>query len=178
MRKLKTSLVDAATTYTFPALERLDISGCTQLNEQALRALVNATQQRLVELRIDECRAASAIATVLPALPNLRVLSMSYGGGVGDALLAQVAAHCSQLHTLELESATGVSDAGVIAVASLPGLARLNLNCCFMITSKSAEELHKHGRNLVYLDVKGCQSIAPAVLDKLRSTRPALKIIS
>lgn len=111
-------------------------------------------------------------------LPNLRVLSMSYGGGVSDALLIQVAAHCSQLHTLEIESATGVSDAGVIAIASLAGLARLNLNCCFMLTSKTAEELHKHGRNLVYLDVKGCQSMAPAVLDKLQSTRPALKIIS
>ena len=162
----------------FANLERVNLSACPQLSDATLLALATAAP-RLVELRIDECRlSAPGISAVAPVLRELRILSMSYVNSVNDAVLVQVAAHCPLLHTVEVESCTAISSAGVATLSQLQQLARLTLNCCFLVTDKAMSDLHMNSRKLIYVDVKGCQSVTPAAIAQLKTSRPLLQVIS
>lgn len=159
------------------SLEHLTLSACPGVTDVSLQSFA-AASTRLIQLRIDECRVSSAAITAVAALlRELRVLTMSFCSAVNDATIAQLVAHCTKLHTVEIESCTLVTDKGVVDLSKLAQLARLNINCCYLVTNKAAEALHLNCRRLAYIDIKGCQSISRDWATKLKETRPGLKVV-
>lgn len=177
IRKIKVQPWAASMAPALALLERLTLSACAKLSDADLLSFATASA-RLVELHLDECRlSAPAVTAAVALLRELRVLTVSYCVAIDDPTLVHIAAHCPKLHTVEVESCTLVTNKGVIALSKLPLLARLNINCCYLVTHQAVEALHLNSPRLVYLDVKGCQSITRDALDKLKETRPHLKII-
>ena len=111
------------------ALTRLDASGCERLDTASLAALAHcSTLARLDASRCERVTdAALAALAVAPAARSLTDLALASCPGVGDAGAIALAG-LPRLARLDLAS-TRVGDAGAAALAAAPALLSANLAC-------------------------------------------------
>ncbi len=116
----------------------------------------------------------SALATLIgeiKGVQSITYLNLAEGRKVSDAGL-RLLAGLPQLETLNLSS-TGITSTGMVVLAALTRLERLDLSFCNRITDPGLKSLRSLP-NLEYLDVQGCVKLTQGGL--ARMNRPRLTI--
>ncbi len=72
-------------------------------------------------------------------------------------------------------SPTGLTDAGLAALAQLPVLEVLDLEYADAVTDRGLEALH-HLPRLRWIDIGGCTRLSEKAVQELRRAKPALEI--
>jgi hypothetical protein len=115
-------------------LERLDLSGCTNLTDEMLESLSH-----------------------MDCFPNLRSLNLSGCADITDAGLAPLRG-LHQLSSLNLAGCTEITDASLAYLSGLDKLESLDLNLCIKLTDEGLSHLSGL-RNLKALNLSSCALI-------------------
>lgn len=113
------------------------------LSKVQLTALLNITENDVTALVQDK-----------PALKDLCFRSCP---DIKDNVIAPVATYCSSLRTMWLDGAEKITSSAVIAILrSSARLDNLNLEKCTNVDESLLFALQKDGREMIHLNVKGC----------------------
>lgn len=97
-------------------LTKLNLNGYYWLDDHRLTLSVRSVGSRLLELDLTNCWNVSRtvlIATVLPACPRLRSLSLAHIYSVDDTVLVAIRRHLPELVSLNLTGCWRITDLGI-----------------------------------------------------------------
>lgn len=189
----KSSLGEHPEAAVMPLLEAISLSGAYRLTNKGLCALVESSPS-LKSLKLESCtRIADGGSTcltalcgvadnlellslrlcdmddnnlfhVLPKLRNLQHLELDGQPFISDALIREVAAHLP-LKSLHLAGCQGVTDEGIIAVASFcPKLESIRLDDLPRVTDRALEALASGCKHLRRVSIRQCTSLSATAL--------------
>lgn len=139
---------------TAEQLQYLDFSGCIQLTDEAITAL------------LEKC-------------PNFTFLSMEGCVQVSDAAIAVLAGRCPNLAYLDLTCCDQLTDAAIAVLAGgCPNLSNLELACCGQLTNAAIAALANACPDLTYLDLTGCNELTDVAIAVLANKCPNLANLS
>ncbi|KAL8705606.1 MAG: hypothetical protein Q9201_001293 [Fulgogasparrea decipioides] len=142
-------------------IERLTLTGCTQLTDQGVVSIVNGSNS-LLALDITGLDAVTdhTLGAVAENCPRLQGLNITDCSKITDESLIAVAQSCRHLKRLKLNNCTLVTDGSVTAVArECPAMLEIDLHNCRQITDASITSLVSQGRQLRELRVAHCSLI-------------------
>jgi hypothetical protein len=136
---------------TFGRIQRLDLSQCTQTNDEFILDLA-------------------------PLLPKLRTVSLYGCVQLTDAAVFTLAAHCPKLRDLTLTNCPNLTDAAVLRLGErLTFLERLDLTHCPLVTAASVRVVVANNPQLLHLTPGFLRAIPQAEeLDPARDLRKQL----
>lgn len=132
-------------------LERLTLTGCSQLTD---RSLVPLLKNNNSILSVD--------------MTNLDLVT--------SATLTELAYNCPKLQGLYASGCKNLTDEAVNILAEFcPSLKRVKLNGCFFLTNSSVQNIIKRCLSLVEFDVSGCSHVTDEVTSLAYSHLPQLR---
>ncbi|KAH7435493.1 hypothetical protein KP509_06G067100 [Ceratopteris richardii] len=144
-----------------PQLVHLDLSSCSFLTNDAVKALAKLVNETLESLVLDGCRNLDATKFVLDIvqLTKLQKLSFSEVRGVTDEVISEICVRLgANLKELILDRCTSLSDSAVAAIgACCPSLQVLNTSHIPKLTDVSIAHITDNLRKLQNLSVRRCQ---------------------
>eukprot|EP01102_Stenamoeba_stenopodia_P016363 TRINITY_DN5718_c0_g2_i1.p1 TRINITY_DN5718_c0_g2~~TRINITY_DN5718_c0_g2_i1.p1 ORF type:complete len:1014 (+),score=165.43 TRINITY_DN5718_c0_g2_i1:338-3379(+) len=139
------------------SLEYLDLSLCRGFSSQVF---TNAhTMPQLRKINLSRCFNIndSSIAKLIDLAPALESINASYCQDVTDVGVHALAEKCSNtLRCCDFSGCSSITNDSIMHLAQTCSLESLSLFNCFMISDVSTEEIAKHCRDLIYLDVSCC----------------------
>ena len=132
-----------------PTLTCLNLSGCYSLTDHGLTSLLGQD------------------------LPALTTVNMSLCKEVTDRSLGRVAAHCPNLESLDLGGCTGITNAGLLLLSTLPALRHLSLRSCWQLSDAGVAYLsglperpgvQRQQSALESLNLQDCQKLTDLAL--------------
>jgi len=175
------------------ALESLDLSGCTRVNNGALFFISHMRRMRQLSLR--SCREVGDVGLQHLAggardagLHSLQSLSLQDCQKVTDEGLKHLASGLKALESINLSFCVSVTDTGLKSLARLPSLAALNLRSCDNISdigvgflassSSSADEEAGANASLKRLDASFCANVTDSAARHVASGLQNLRSLS
>ncbi|XP_039359906.1 leucine-rich repeat-containing protein 29 isoform X2 [Mauremys reevesii] len=164
------------------SLRALDLSG-TSITSPAMRSLVQVEGLRLRELVLQNCRDLSneAIGLLCTHQPHLTALDLTGCSELSDRAALAVSAGLRALQSLCLGKLQRLTDRGLLGIAELRSLQRLDLSECSLVSGSelvkvcSAPELRP---NLASLSFAFCSLLRDSsVLSLARSLSPSLRVL-
>ena len=111
----------------------------------------------------------------LTELKNLKTISVD-GAQVSGSSFHMICTNCKFLVEIGMSKCKGVTDTGLIQLASAcPNLKILNLTCCDSITDAAISAITESCRNLSCLKAESCNLLTEKSLDVLGSRSLLLK---
>jgi hypothetical protein len=163
-------------------LRSLDLTGCTQVNDDALSHAAECLPL-LDTLILDGCSKIGDSGVLRLAAScgnNLRILSAVGLYKVTDVGIIKLAQSAPQLRSLDISFVYKVTDAGASKlVAGAKHLQCLFINGARQLTESFVDELIRKpdmGTCLVRLDMNSCSNIDRSFVFKLRQLRPDIEI--
>lgn len=148
-----------------PALEKLDLSGCDQIGDDAVASICEL--RHLTHLNLSSTRISDASVC---HLQKLRLVNVSLDcNKLTHVTITALAGRMPSLRCLSLRNVRGVTDHALEALRQLPELRRLVLEGCKSITDKGLEALGSI-RSLRFLDVGEC-ALSRAAIERLECPR-------
>lgn len=140
-------------------LERLDLSGCTNLTDEMLESLSHMDCfANLRSLNLSGCAdITDAGLAPLQGLHQLSFLNLAGCTDITDASLAYLSG-LDKLESLDLNLCINLTDEGLAHLSGLRNLKALNLSSCALITDVGLESLGGLG-NLSSLELGDCSRI-------------------
>ncbi|MBN1488061.1 MAG: hypothetical protein JW981_10495 [Anaerolineae bacterium] len=155
-----------------PKLELLVLQSCPQITYQGMAYLQRVSS--LKNLNLANCRGIDNQALLyLRELPHLTFLNISGNPQIANQGIAYLQSHPT-LSSLDL-SQTGISDAGLRILATIPNLVYLDLSWCTHITDQGITNLQSLPQ-LAYLNLVGCPHITKNAIERLKTAH--LSILS
>lgn len=133
-------------------LNKLDISGCFQVNDEDFKIILQACR-KVTHFYMQLCTGLSdeafyELAKNIPKLTDLDISRCS----ISDAALIDLVTRCKQLYTLNLTRCTNLTEKGVI-------------------------EAVRFAPNLQFLNITKCR-LPALVVDNIKEVRPFLEVVS
>lgn len=124
-------------------LTHLDV-GLTRLSSKGFSKLHG--MQNLCHLDMRGCVFGSTVLGLasLCKIPSLKSLSLSGNHGVDDGCLQAISFH-SGLRTIHMRQCRKVSDHGILALARMKCLERVDITGCSRVTAEAIQKLSQHG---------------------------------
>ena len=162
-----------------PRLGHLNISKCSGITDNGVRALVDSGSPVLQRLVLSGCNVTddSFCDFDVNRLHSLREISLDGCCHCGNATLSWLSRACPQLLCLKVGGCTRVTDVGVgEAVTRMSNLSTLSLRGCKLVTSQGIMTLSERAVRLHTLDVRGCVLISSTTLFHLNRVLPRLRL--
>jgi hypothetical protein len=163
----------------FPALNNLDLTGCTQLNDSDLLHLANML--KLKNLSLAGCHGISKTGLVYLSnmLDNVEVLDLMNCPQVDDEIMACLP-NMHQLKHLILTACTQFTNTGLRELRKLDKLESLILDQCTQISDAGLGNLHSSSkfRNLKEINLRYCPLITSKGVLALKKTLNTLKLVN
>ena len=178
---------------TFGNIKYIDLSGCSSLNDDALRLLLKCTT-RLEYLYLRQCDCISNVGlfTIAEFCKNLREVSLNdcvniTDGGVenliencnniqylsiakcpiSNSALTSIATFAAQIRHLNLYECDYITDTGIMKIASsCPRMRSIDLSNCLSITDASLYVLSRCSK-MRRVNLKACRKVTDAGVRKL-----------
>lgn len=134
----------------------------TSMNNEALGALSAVDGLRLTELYVSCCQEIGddGIVSLCQNQPSLSVLDISECLSVTDRGLTAIGAGLVRLKTLVLVKCRQLTETSICKLRGLQQLSRLDLNSCYMVTSRGLQLGVCSLRNLTFLKLSCCTSVS------------------
>eukprot|EP00850_Spirogloea_muscicola_P003680 SM000015S01180 [mRNA] locus=s15:239146:240404:+ [translate_table: standard] len=116
-----------------PRLRQANLSYCARLTDAAFRALAGCRALQNLEVRGLQGLTSEGLAALAEGCTRITEMDVKRCTGLGDAGLVAVARLCPSLRQVNL-SYSNVGNAGLAALARLPGINKLNLVQCKAMT--------------------------------------------
>lgn len=158
-------------------LKKLFLANCRSLTARAFApALLPSKLLVLQQLDLSQCTQVNdeALSFISESCPALHMLSVAGCEAISDLGITKVAEGCRALHNLVLDRCPSVSDKGVEAVARHCKLTKLNLRNCD-VTNRTVFVLSRNCQGLISLDLSFCEGIDDAALRQLPVGFPLLR---
>lgn len=165
LRELNLSAIEALRGLTFlshgSGLERLELSHCVALEDEALADLSEQSELRELDLNCAAKIGDEGIRALrrLPSLRRLELVRLERLTSAGFAALAELVS----LEELDLEHCTGLADADLEALAQLPNLRRLKVAVCPKLTAAGIRKFKT--TKIEEIDVTACKGLELDVED-------------
>ena len=163
----------------FPALNNLDLTGCTQLNDSDLLHLANML--KLKNLSLAGCHGISKTGLVYLSnmIDNVEVLDLMNCPQVDDEIMACLP-NMHQLKHLILTACTQFTNTGLRELRKLDKLESLILDQCTQISDAGLGNLHSSSkfRNLKEINLRYCPLITSKGVLALKKTLNTLKLVN
>ncbi|EQC33358.1 hypothetical protein SDRG_09334, partial [Saprolegnia diclina VS20] len=162
-----------AVAATCPQLSELDLAGCFQVVERALKSL-GAGCRELVKVSLKGCYNTTpcGISHLLHGCPKLETLDLSNVALTSNLVLHDIATSSSHLKELTLASCDRITDLGIRHLARLSDqLVVLNLSGCSHVTDVGLLAFIQSFRNptpaLSHLILNGCSLVTDEFVNQL-----------
>nr|ADE76629.1 unknown [Picea sitchensis] len=141
-----------------PFLEELDLTDCS-INNTGLKSLSKCSE--LVTLKLGFCPNISneGIAHIGARCSYLQELDLYRSVGVGDVGLAAIANGCPRLKSINVSYCIHVTDNGLTSLAQLQKLHQLEIRGCSGISSAGLSAIALGCKRIVELDIKRCYGV-------------------
>ncbi|XP_051917664.1 F-box/LRR-repeat protein 2 [Hippocampus zosterae] len=148
-----------------PGLQKLDISGCTELTSRAVVAIARGLSF-LTDLYLSrDWKITETGLADLVSVPSLRSLDLSECLHIGGAEMTKGLSRChaerAQLEKLNLRSCTYMRDEAVFSLTQVLGssLRELDLTSCVNVTDLSVRAIATYLQGLVVLRLGWCKEV-------------------
>ncbi|KDO31312.1 hypothetical protein SPRG_03928 [Saprolegnia parasitica CBS 223.65] len=173
-----------AVAATCPQLSELDLAGCFQVVERALKSL-GAGCRALVKVSLKGCynTTPAGISHLLHGCPKLETLDLSNVTLTSNLVLQDIATSSSHLKELTLAYCDRITDIGVRHLARLSDkLVLLNLSGCSHVTDVGLLAFIQSFRSptpaLSHLILNGCSLVTDEFVNQLAFACPTLLTLS
>ncbi|PSS19616.1 F-box/LRR-repeat protein [Actinidia chinensis var. chinensis] len=159
-----------------PSLQVLDVSRCDKISSSGLISVIRG-HSGLRQLYASYCffELSTTLLYSLTELKNLKTISVD-GAQVSGSSFHMICTNCKFLVEIGMSKCKGVTDTGLIQLASAcPNLKILNLTCCDSITDAAISAITESCRNLSCLKAESCNLLTEKSLDVLGSRSLLLK---
>eukprot|EP01090_Pellita_catalonica_P015094 TRINITY_DN3994_c0_g1_i1.p1 TRINITY_DN3994_c0_g1~~TRINITY_DN3994_c0_g1_i1.p1 ORF type:complete len:802 (-),score=55.12 TRINITY_DN3994_c0_g1_i1:40-2226(-) len=147
--------VNALAFHAQASLTRLSLSGCTKITDKALRILGQSCLG-LVWLDISGCESVtdSGLAAIASGCPALENLSLAECTRISDPGIADLARKCPHLQSLSVAFCT-VSNMALCSLSALPEMQVLDVSHCPLITMDGVQQAMHRWPKLDTLVMRG-----------------------
>lgn len=184
LRELKLAHCNALTDLAFPTpsmrralplsppfrvcehLRMLDLTCCTMLTDEAVRAIVShAPRLRNVSLAKCSHLTDQSVYAISELGRNIQHLHLAHVSHVTDRAIIHLAHHCTRIRYLDLACCVQLTDESVVVLASqLPKLRRIGLVRVAQLTDRAIYALVERYTNLERVHLSYCENIhVPAI---------------
>ncbi|XP_077277868.1 putative RNA-binding protein EEED8.10 [Temnothorax americanus] len=154
-------------------LNHLAINKCIGIAKHTLEVVgQHCKSLRTLELDGDFPSAQTADMLYLIHLVNLKVLRITDNPKVSDDFLTDLVQHCQQLTNVDITGCSNVSDVGLMAIATLVKLEKLNISYIHQITDDGLKNMC----GLKELECRGCLFSDRGMTTLIRSS-PELQLL-
>jgi hypothetical protein len=168
---------------TCPPLTHIDVSGCMNLTDSSIKAIVAACPG-LASLDLTGCGRLSdlSLKRIANGCPNIQTLRLACTNDSWDFFSDRGMRHlvgCERMRQLDLSYNNGVTIKGIKSLATLPSLQHLILVGCSFIDDSCLRQITAPGNfsSLCLLDVSHCFSVTVlSVLALIAAARPHLQL--
>jgi F-box/leucine-rich repeat protein 2/20 len=175
-----------AVSPNLPYLERLDLSRCTQLTDEAVWLALYAFPA-LQELILDDCSAIQLSVpidrTVSPCDPNTGqpnyhrpLKSISLNNTKVDSFgIGRLLSCCPDLEKISLSMCFRIDDYGMERLSNAAHLEQLHVNYCTDITDRGVSYL-RNCHKLHFLNIRNCGQVSEDVFETLKPHVPLRQV--
>lgn len=161
-------------------LRMLDLTGCTLVTDEAVRAIV-AHAPRLRNVSLAKCARLTdeSVYAMSELGRNLQHLHLAHVANVTDRAIIHLAHHCTRIRYLDLACCVQLTDESVVALAmQLPKLRRIGLVRVAQLTDRAIYTLVERYTNLERIHLSYCENIHVAAVFWLTLRLPRLTHLS
>ncbi|GLJ38502.1 hypothetical protein SUGI_0784590 [Cryptomeria japonica] len=144
-----------------PFLEELDLTDCS-INNTGLESLSRCSE--LITLKLGFCPNISdeGIIQIGACCSNLQELDLYRSTGVGDAGMVAISNGCPRLKSINLSYCTCISDDALKAISRLRKLHNLEIRGCSGVSSAGLSAIALGCKRIAELDIKRCYRVDDA----------------
>ncbi|KAG7289302.1 hypothetical protein NEMBOFW57_005669 [Staphylotrichum longicolle] len=163
-------------------IERLTLTGCTNLTDSGLIALVtNSSQLYSLDISLDPSKTdtiqhdhitEASIDAVTENCPRLQGLNISGCQRISSESLARLAQRCKSIKRLKLNDCNQVQNDAVLSFAeNCPNILEIDLQQCRLVGNEAVTALFAKGRALREVRLAGCDLVDDSAFLSLSPSR-------